>query len=187
LEVKHKELAVVINENKRHLLKLLSVLFLYPEEKITDNFKELDEAVDKITQAKTRERCTDFLRYLQETSLIRLQEGYTATFDFNPATSLNLTYHKWGDGRERGDALVGFHELYAAAGYKITSSELPDYLPMFLEFLSINHQECDFSFFGQYWGQLKAIGARLQESGSPYAGLFEIALDTFRELRINGA
>jgi nitrate reductase delta subunit len=178
---------VVMNDDKRCLLKVLSILLQYPDDEFIQSLGELQEAVEEIPQVEQREKCMNFLNYLGDTPLILLQEEYTATFDLNLATSLNLTYHKWGDGRERGDALVGFHELYAAAGYKITSSELPDYLPMFLEFLSINHQECDFSFFGQYWGQLKAIGARLQESGSPYAGLFEIALDTFRELRINGA
>ncbi|MGD8777070.1 MAG: nitrate reductase molybdenum cofactor assembly chaperone [Syntrophobacterales bacterium] len=176
-----------MNDDKRYLLKVLSVLLQYPDEELMLNFEEIGEAVEKIAQVKTRKRYTNFLKYLEETPLIRLQEEYTVTFDFNPATSLNLTYHKWGDTRERGKALVGFHQLYETAGYESTSGELPDYLPLLLEFLSINSQECDFSFLGQYCDQLKAIGVHLQESGSPYTGLFEIVLDIFRELKTNGA
>ena len=178
---------MVMNDDKRCLLKVLSILLQYPDDEFIQSFAELKEAVEEIPQVEQRQKCMIFLNYLSNTPLIRLQQEYTATFDLNPATSLNLTYHKWGDGRERGNALLGFHQLYATACYDITSCELPDYLPMLLEFLSINHQECDFSFLGQYWVELKAIGALLEESGSPYGGLFEIVLDICRELKVNGA
>ena len=176
-----------MNEEKRFLLKMLSILLQYPDDEIIISLGELKEAVQEMSQVEQRKRCLNFLHYLGNNPLFHLQGNYTAAFDFNPATSLNLTYHKWGDARERGNALLGFHQLYATGGYDITSCELPDYLPMLLEFLSINHQECDFSFLGQYWVELKAIGALLEESGSPYGALFEIVLDIFRELSINGA
>jgi nitrate reductase delta subunit len=178
---------VLINEEKRALLKLLSVLLQYPDDEFIMSLEELKEAVEEIPQVAQRERCKHFLDYLANNPLIRLQEEYTATFDLNPAASLNLTYHKWGDSRERGNALVGFHQLYQAGGYESISGELPDYLPLLLEFLSVNRQECDFLFVGQYCGQLKAISALLQESGNPYAGLFEIVLDIFGHLKVNGA
>jgi nitrate reductase delta subunit len=176
-----------MNEEKRSLLKVLSILLQYPEDEIILSLGELEEVVQEISQVEHRKRCLNFLRYLKNSPLFRLQGDYTATFDFNPATSLNLTYHKWGDARERGNALLGFHHLYTTAGYDITSRELPDYLPMFLEFLSIHYQESDFSFLGQYWVELKTIGALLEESGSPYGALFEIVVDIFRESKLNGA
>jgi len=173
---------VVLNEEKRHLLKVLSVLLQYPDDEFILSLEELKETVGEIARVEQRERCASLLDYLDNQPLIRLQEEYTATFDFNPAASLNLTYHKWGDSRERGNAMVGFQQLYEIAGYECKTGELPDYLPLLLEFLSINRQDRDFSFLGQYCVYLKAVGALLQESGSPYAGLFEIVLDTFREL-----
>lgn len=176
-----------MTNEKRHLLKVLSILLQYPDDEFILSLEELEEAVGEISQVEQRERCVNFLDYLDNNLLIPSQEEYTATFDFNPAASLNLSYHKWGDARERGNGLVGFHQLYQAAGYECTSGELPDYLPLLLEFLSINRQECDFSFLGQYCDQLKSIGALLQESGSPYAGLFEIVLDIFKELNVKGA
>ena len=176
-----------MNEEKRHLLKVLSILLQYPDNEFILSLEELEEAVGEISHVEQRERCVNFLDYLDNNLLIRLQEEYTATFDFNPAASLNLSYHKWGNARERGNGLVGFQQLYETSGYECTSGELPDYLPQLLEFLSINRQECDFSFLGQYCDQLKSIGALLKESGSPYAGLFEIVLDIFKELKVKGA
>jgi nitrate reductase assembly molybdenum cofactor insertion protein NarJ len=150
-----------MNEEQRFHLKLLSILLQYPDDEIVDSLGELKEAAQEISQVEKRRIYLKFLQYLGSNLLIRLQEEYTTSFDFKPATSLNLTYHKWGDARERGNAL--------------------------LEFLSINHQECDFSFLGDYLGQLRGIGARLEECASPYAGLLETALDIFRELKLNGA
>lgn len=176
-----------MKEEKRHLLRLLSILLQYPDDEYIISLQELKEAVEEILQVEQRESCLNFLNYLKNNPLIRLQEEYTATFDFNPATSLNLTYHKWGDTRERGNALVGFHQLYQTAGFANTSGELPDYLPLFLEFLSINHQECDCSFLGQYYDQVKAVGSRLKDQNSTYSGIFSIVLDIFREFETNGA
>jgi nitrate reductase delta subunit len=126
------------------------------------------------------------LSYLAETSLIQLQETYTATFDLNPATCLNLTYHKWGDARERGSALVDFHHLYHNGGYEAASRELPDYLPMILEFLSVNQQQNSFSLFEDYCEQVEDIRSRLLETGSPYAGLFGIVLEIISEPHATG-
>jgi nitrate reductase delta subunit len=176
-----------MNEEKRRLLKVLSILLQYPDDEIIPSFKELKETLEQIPHFEQRERCVNFLDYLDNSPLIHLQEEYTATFDLNPATSLNLSYHKWGDARERGNALVDFYQLYQTAGYESTKSELPDYLPLLLEFLSINRQECDVSFLGQYCDQIETVGSRLSEKGSPYAALFEIVLDIFRELETKGA
>jgi nitrate reductase delta subunit len=175
-----------MNEEKRSLLKVLSVLLQYPDDEIILSLKELKEAVEEIPQVEQRERCVSFLDYLGNEPLIRLQEEYTATFDFNPATSLNLTYHMWGDSRERGNALSEFNRLYHKAGYERSNDDLTDYLPLVLEFLSINKITNSFSFLGQYCDQVEAVGSRLREQGSPYAGLFEIVLNIFRDLRDNG-
>jgi len=177
---------VVINEENRHLLKVLSALLQYPDEELVLLLDELKEAVGEIPQEEHREKCVNCLDYLENNSLIHLQEEYTATFDLNPATSLNLTYHKWGDARERGSALSDLNYLYHTAGYDSSDDDLPDYLPLILEFLSITTLADSFLFLGQYCDQVEAVGSRLREKGSPYAGLFEIVLDIFRDLRGNG-
>ena len=177
---------VGMNQEKRSLLKVLSILLQYPEDVFIGSFEELREAVVEIPLEEHREKCGNFLNYLDNNSLIHLQEEYTATFDLNPATSLNLTYHKWGDARERGSALSDLNYLYHKAGYDSSDDDLPDYLPLILEFLSITTLADSFLFLGQYCDQVEAVGSRLREKGSPYAGLFEIVLDIFRDLRGNG-
>ena len=175
-----------MNEENRHLLKVLSALLQYPDDELLLLLQELREAVAEIPQKDYREKCVKFLDYLDNNSLIHLQEEYTATFDLNPATSLNLTYHKWGDARERGSALCDLNYLYHRAGYDSSDDDLPDYLPLILEFLSITTLADSFLFLGQYCDHVEAVGSRLREKGSPYAGLFEVVLDIFRDLRGNG-
>jgi len=178
---------VVMNDDKRCLLKVLSILLHYPDDEFILSLEELKEAVEQIPQVEQRERCLTFLNYLVSNPLIHLQEEYTATFDLNPATSLNLTYHKWGDARERGNALAELNFLYRKAGYESCNDDLPDYLPLVLEFLSINKLANSFSFLGQYRDQVKAVGSRLREKGSPYSGILAIVQDIFGELKGNGA
>jgi len=178
---------VVMNDDKRCLLKVLSMLLQYPDDEFIQSIGELQEEVEEIPQVEQREKCMNFLNYLGNTPLILLQEEYTATFDLNPATSLNLTYHKWGDGRERGNALAELNHLYHKAGYESCNDDLPDYLPLVLEFLSINKLTNSSFFLGQYCDQVKAVGSRLREKGSYYAGILAMVLEIFRELKVNGA
>ncbi len=175
-----------MNEEKRSLLKVVSILLQYPENVFIGSLEELQEAAEKMTNLEQRDKCLNFLDYLHNNPVIHLQEEYTATFDLNPATSLNLTYHKWGDARERGSALSDLNYLYHKAGYDSSDDDLPDYLPLILEFLSISALTDSFSFLGQYCDHVEAVGSRLREKGSPYAGLFEIVLEVFRDLKAKG-
>jgi nitrate reductase delta subunit len=195
---------VVMNDEKRYLLKLLSTLLQYPDDEFILSLEELKEAVAQIPQVEHRERCVNFLDYLGNTPLISLQEEYTSTFDLNPSTCLNLTYHKWGDSRERGNALVDFHRLYHQAGYESSTGELPDYLPLVLEYLSLNRNgdhsshvalaglirqkegTSTTSLLGQYCGEVETISSGLQEAGSVYAGLLAIVTDLFIEMKSMG-
>ncbi|MBT8407044.1 MAG: nitrate reductase molybdenum cofactor assembly chaperone [Deltaproteobacteria bacterium] len=198
-----------MNDEKGYLLKLLSILLQYPDDEFILSLEELKEAVAQVPQTEQRERCVTFLGYLGSNSLIRLQEEYTSTFDLNPSTCLNLTYHKWGDSKERGNALVDFHRLYHQAGYESSTGELPDYLPLVLEYLSLKRNgdhssnvdrivpalaglirqkqgTSATSLVGQYCEEVEAISSRLQEAGSVYAGLLAIVTDLFIEMKSMG-
>ena len=177
---------VIMNDEKRYLLKVLSILLQYPDDEFILSLGELKEAVAQIPQAEQRKRCVHFLDCLSNNSLIRLQEEYTSTFDLNPATSLNLTYHKWGDSRERGNALVDFHRLYHVAGYEGSTGELPDYLPLVLEYLSVSRNGNHSPVLGQYCEEVETVHSRLEDAGSLYAGLLAIVTDLFTEMKPMG-
>ena len=101
-------------------------------------------------------------------------------FDLNPATSLNLTYQKYGDGKERGPALAQLHQVYQGAGYEAATCELPDFLPLVLEFLAICPSEAYTWLLEEYRSQIETLANRLKETGTPYANLFSVIGDTFR-------
>ena len=177
---------VVVNHEKRYLPKVLSLLLQYPDDEFILSLEELKEAVERIPQMEQRQRCVNFLNCLGNKPLIRLQQEYSATFDLNPSTCLNLTYHKWGDSRERGNALVGFHRLYHQAGYESSTGELPDYLPLVLEYLFLHRNGEHSSLLGQYCEEVQTVSSRLEEAGSVYAGLLAIVTDFFIEMKSMG-
>ncbi|MTH76848.1 nitrate reductase molybdenum cofactor assembly chaperone [Paracoccus aestuariivivens] len=119
-------------------LKALSALLSYPSE-------DLIEAVPEIRKVLVDEgllgpqRLTDLAPLLNElgsNDLYDLQERYVLLFDRTRTLSLNLFEHIHGENRDRGSAMVDLLETYRAGGYDLDSSELPDHLPVLLEFLS---------------------------------------------------
>lgn len=101
--------------------------------------------------------------------LLDLQEEYVALFDRTPSLSLHLFEHVHGDGRERGQALVDLMGVYRDAGLEITAAETPDYLPLFLEFLSGQHREEAARHLGDVADILGVLEARLVQRRSPWS------------------
>lgn len=77
-----------------------------------------------------------FARFVETSTLARLQEEYVATFDFNPAVALYLGHHLFGDNRKKGAYLIRLKQEFGRHGFTPSGSELPDHLPMVLGFLS---------------------------------------------------
>ncbi|HYA04106.1 MAG TPA: nitrate reductase molybdenum cofactor assembly chaperone [Syntrophobacteria bacterium] len=170
-----------MTEEDRTIFKVLSFLLQYPEAESLELLEDLRVAARAITDSARREPVTDFLAHLQGSPLIRLQEDYTATFDLSPPTSLNLTYHRWGEGKERGSALARLVDLYAQAGYEIGDGELPDYLPLVLEFLSVGPPDSAREIMAEYRLHVGTLASRLAERRSPYAALVEGAAHLFAQ------
>ena len=169
-----------MSEEERTLLKVVSLLLQYPEASLLDSLAGLEAAVSETWNPDSKALCSDFLNHLRNTPLLRLQETYSATFDLNPSTSLDLGYHRWGDGKERGGALARLVSLYSQAGYELIDGVLPDHLPLLLEFLSLCPEEMSREITNEYGGQVAILASRLVEDGSPYAGLLRIVSNSFR-------
>jgi len=168
-----------MTEEERTLLKVVSLLLQYPEAVLLDSLGSLEAAVSEMSNPEAKAMCRDFLNHLRNTPLVRLQESYSATFDLNPSTSLDLGYHRWGEGKERGGALARLASLYLAAGYEMTGSVLPDHLPLLLEFLSLCPEEMAVEIINEYGAQVASLASRLAEDGSFYAGLLRTVSETF--------
>ncbi len=158
-----------MTDEDRVILTTLSVLLQYPRE---ESVPDLAGQMASVPWAK--EFLENFLRYRRETPLLRLQEEYTRTFDLDPSTSLHLTFHRSGTP-PGGNALQDLHAVYKNAGWENVTRELPDYLPMVLEFLTICPEQ-DAAWISREYGKtVSLLASRLKERGSPYAGLLRAA------------
>jgi nitrate reductase molybdenum cofactor assembly chaperone len=122
-----------MTDEKRALLKLLSLCLAYPD---AETLPEMENAAAGVGEPRARERLSHFMTLMRAQSVLKLQEHYTAVFDMNPSASLNLTYHLMGDREDRGRALAELLEVYLRAGFEPAVNELPDFLPLMLEFMA---------------------------------------------------
>ena len=89
------------------------------------------------------------VRKLEREDLFDLQEGFVHLFDRTRSLSLNLYEHIHGESRDRGQAMAALIELYRSYGLELTANELPDHLPVFLDFLSTLPNEEAASLLGE--------------------------------------
>lgn len=156
--------------------KVLSLLLCYPESDWLAVLPELEDALTSETDfnGDARTRLAPLFAQLRETDLIRLQESYVATFDRNPSHSLHLFEHIHGESRDRGSAMIDLLEEYWKRDFDASASELPDYVPLFLEFLSLLPDEEALELLGDAVHVIATIGRKLDANGSPYATAFQV-------------
>jgi nitrate reductase delta subunit len=110
--------------------------------------------------------------HIMATDLYDLQEGYVQLFDRTRSLSLNLYEHVHGESRDRGPAMVALLELYRSKGLELSASELPDHLPVFLEFLSTLPEDEASSLLGDAAHVLEAMSERLKSRDSRFRAVF---------------
>lgn len=155
-------------------LKVLSLLLSYPTEVIQTEAQGLKDILKKEALLKKRDLkpLLAFIDELAEDDLMDIQERYVHMFDRTRLCSLHLFEHVHGESRDRGQAMVDLLELYEKHGLKIEAKELPDYIPMFLEFLSTLPDSDAIALLGEPLPILGVIRARLENRESPYAIIF---------------
>jgi nitrate reductase delta subunit len=158
------------------IYKLLSVLLEYPEQELIDNLPALPERLAECSDIDDAERVAlcAFIDHLASTPLTRLQEDYVQTFDMTPEHSLHLTHHLFGDDKNRGPALIDLGELYKDYGVEVQGNELPDYLPLILEFAAYLDDSEAMVFLSDANKVFKVLTDNLNKAGSPYAALVSI-------------
>jgi nitrate reductase delta subunit len=164
---------------KRKLLKLLSLSLAYPDPAVVEALPEMEMAAAGIADSQARERLSDFMSRLKAQPLLALQEHYTAVFDMNPSASLNLTYHLMGDREDRGRSLAELLEVYRQAGFEPAVNELPDFLPLLLEFIAESSPAEPHALILRCLATVPAVASRLKENGSLYAVPLELLCRVF--------
>ena len=160
------------------IYKLLSVLLEYPDQELLDNLPEVRAIFDKSSEIDANERVAlqKFIDYLTSKSLTDLQVDYVKTFDNIPEHSLHLTHHLFGDesDRNRGPALIDLSEMYKEYGVELSTNELPDYLPLILEFAAHMDDNEAMVFLSDVNKVLRTLADNLTKADSPYAALISI-------------
>lgn len=149
-----------------------SVLFQYPDEEMADAGLELAEATKEIDDRSARRSAERFLEYWESNSCVALQDAYVSTFDFDRRASLYLTYHTHGDRRQRGLELLRLKRRYADAGLTPPENELPDYLPVCLEYASMAGEDGE-TLLAELRGPIELLRSYLSETKSPYVHLLD--------------
>ena len=166
-------------------LKLLSMLLDYPSEEMRAWLAAPlgHETTLEMLQRLDREALLEADEYAAVAAFIERQRGldptdqeseYVQTFDMTPEHSLHLTHHIFGDDRGRGPALIDLSEYYQSYGLQNIEGELPDYLPLMLEFASTLSPDEARVFLGDTQKVLGVLSDNLDKAGSPYAPLVSI-------------
>ncbi len=155
-------------------IKAISALLSYPTEELMQAGPELKAALQQgdLLQEATLAELEKLIDTISSSDIYDLQETYVALFDRSKTLSLNLFEHVHGESRDRGGAMVDLVENYRAAGFEPQSSELPDHLPVLLEFLAMRPIEEAREVLADAAHILEGIAVRLTRRESGYAPLF---------------
>jgi nitrate reductase delta subunit len=165
-----------MTDDRKALLKLLSLCLAYPDAEARGILPEMEAAAKSLGDPLTRDRLTHFLARMKAQPLLDLQAHYTAVFDLNPSASLNLTYHLMGEREDRGRALAELIGVYRQAGFAPTVNDLPDFLPLVLEFLAVTAEGENHELVRRCLATVPAIAQRLRDSNSMYAVPLELVI-----------
>ena len=160
-------------QGKSKYIKIMSLLLQYPDEEYLQMLPEIASEIGKLQPSREKTGIEAFLKDVKSQEAIQLQERYTATFDLNPSTTLNMTYHKWGDGEKRAAALTRLSRAEIDGGYELNTGELPDYLPLVLEFIAAVPEAQRSETVQQSLEPLETMVDRLRKIALPFAELLD--------------
>lgn len=151
--------------------KALSLLLTYPEADLPAAIPAIRDllAAEGLVPPAGRPALEPLLCELETADLFELQERYVLLFDRTRSLSLNLFEHIHGESRDRGGAMVDLLETYRAGGFDLTGPELPDHLPVLLEFLSTRPLAEARAILADAGHILVALAERLERRRAVYA------------------
>ena len=154
--------------------KVLSMLLMYPDEEIVAGLDDMAAILDQeaLLPPAARKGLDVLMRHLATSDLMDSQAAYVSLFDQSRSLSLHLFEHIHGDSRERGQAMADLIDHYRSFGMEVSAAELPDFLPLFLEFLSTQPLHEALSMLGEAVNILALLRSRLEKRGAPYAPVF---------------
>ena len=160
------------------LLKLIGVLLDYPRDELWEHGPALLAACDDPALAPARQRqLRGFVQALLDSDPLDAQARWLGSFDRGRSMSLLLFEHIHGESRDRGQAMVDLVDTYRRNGFELDARELPDYLPLLLEFLA-HRPQAEARDWLHHVGHIAGmLAARAAERELPHAVLLEILVE----------
>ena len=154
--------------------KVLSRLLLYPTPELAAARDEMHVILEReaLVNDSLREGLGKLIDARVAAEPLAAEAEYVSLFDGSRALSLHLFEHVHGDSRERGAAMSDLIEQYRMRGLEVTADELPDYIPLFLEFLSLQPLEEACAMLAEVADIMALLQARLSQRASGYAVVF---------------
>ena len=155
-------------------LKALAALLGYPSAELKANIAEVRGAIirEGVLRVADFARLEPLLGRFAADELLDLQATYSELFDRSRSLSLHLFEHVHGDSRERGQAMIDLGQQYVESGFFLNGGELPDFVPVFLEYASCLPPQEAREMLGQPAHVFAALAERLDKRGTDYAGIF---------------
>jgi nitrate reductase delta subunit len=158
--------------------KALAALLTYPSTELQQAVQagDLQAAIreEGLLDGRMQHKLDSLLRELASWELLDLQERYVELFDRSRSRSLYLFEHVHGESRDRGSAMVELKRMYEDVGLDLDTPELPDFLPLYLEYLSVLEPTEARQRLAQPIHVVSAVGERLRRHGESYAGVFTV-------------
>jgi nitrate reductase delta subunit len=156
--------------------KALSALLSYPTAELQKAVPELIVALDSeaLIPRSMRRQLDVLLNEIATGDLYDLQERYVLLFDRTRSLSLHIFEHVHGESRDRGQAMIDLKSLYESSNFEMAAAELPDFVPLFLEFLSTQPRVEAYELLAQPAHILSALAERLRKRQSAYESVFRV-------------
>ena len=155
--------------------RVLSALLNYPTPEFKAETAQAEQILrtDGVLTGAHLERVCALLQQLRVTSQLEAESAYIESFDRGRSTSLYLFEHIHGESRDRGQAMVRLLMRYRMHGLDLDSKELPDFLPLFLEFLSTCRPELASKYLSEVMDIIDGLASSLRQRGAAYAAVLE--------------
>ncbi len=161
------------------ILKLLGILIDYPTENIYENVDQINTMVeqDKLLSESAKQQVLSFVANHTKMDLLDWQSEYDGSFERGRTLSLLLFEHVHGESRDRGQAMVNLLNTYKEAGLDIGVNELPDHIPLYLEFLSTQGDENAKGWLQDVAHIFGLLASRLKKREMDYECLFSALIE----------
>jgi nitrate reductase delta subunit len=161
--------------------ELCSLFLQYPDGELLAGREDLISALAGLPESTGTSALRRFGEWWGSADPLALEQHYVATFDLDKRCGLYLTFYGEGDRRQRGTALLRLKRLYRAAGLPLEGSELPDFLPVMLEFAATAPDRRGEIVLREHRAALELLRRSLHERGTPYAHVVDAVCLTLGE------